>query len=288
MKSKIIILVLILALTIGGFFMLKPIFKNNSLKKQELNSVRYTVGGGMLGGLSRSSLEKQKDGSIKYITEYAETHSDRIVTRIYNASIHDLNNIKDLIIKYNLYRASKKPLSKIQVLDGDTSTLTVSFDDEYFSVSDTQAISTNDFKHIQEIVQLMASCAKGEYIEEIENHILALYVGGYQVAYEMENSIAVEQLLENEGQYPTDDYQSVGKYMIIDKEFDFSDCSSIKDIKAGNLCFDDINKRLIFFYEDVVLDDELYYLGHLENAFDSTIDFIKQMPHTDNGIYKRK
>ena len=268
--------------------MIEPLLKNNKLKDSELIECRYTIGGGMLGGFSSATIKKLKDGSIKYISEHAQTHADRIVTKTYDGTIQDLDRIKELIIKYNMYGASKKGLSPFQVLDGDTRTINFYFDNERFSVSDNQNLSTEESKHFREIINELLGLAKGEAVVEIENHVLVLMLDGYQIAYTLFDCTATEQLIEYLDEYDFNDYEGVYKYATIEHEFDFTNLEKVNDISVGDLCFNDDTKQLLFCYKDFNTSDNVYKLGELEDYTDSAIDLINKMEDKKYVIFLRK
>ena len=144
------------------------IFKGRQLSQSNLLTCRYTVGGGMLGGFNSATIRKNNDGTVNYITESAQTHADRIVTKTYVASDEDLKMIKELFIKYNIASMSKKRLSPFQVLDGDTRTISFMFDNlETFNVSDNQDLSKEDMEKFLDITKALSELAKGEAIVEI-------------------------------------------------------------------------------------------------------------------------
>ena len=81
--KRIIIILLILFVMGGGIYMAISIFKGRQLSQSNLLTCRYTVGGGMLGGFNSATIRKNNDGTVNYITESAQTHADRIVTKTY-------------------------------------------------------------------------------------------------------------------------------------------------------------------------------------------------------------
>lgn len=266
-----------------------PIFKNREMKNSNLISCSYSVGGGMLGGISSSTIRKNSDGSINYITKNAETHQDRIVTKTYKASDEDLEIIKKLIIDYNMYSMSKKGLSPFQVLDGDTSTLSIMFDNGLsFSISDNLNLSKTEMKKMIDVAKALSTLAKGEAIVEIENHVLALLIDGYQIAYIMIESNATEQILEDSGQYEFNRYEDNAQSATLNKQIDVTDLNKTNKLVKGGLYYDNDNKQLIFVYEDFEYKQDVYQVGEIEYNSDSAYELIRKMENKEYMIMKRK
>ena len=282
--KKFIILIIIILCLIGVFIMLLPMIKNQSLKNEELISISTSTSGGMLGGLDSAELKLEKDGSVKYITRHAHTHADRIVTKTYEASKEDLEEMKELIIKNNLYKISKNGQSPYFAYDADTTSIRAYFSsgESIYAHSDLK-MSKNEAENFYEIVSHFSKFAKGEPIIEIENHEIALYIDGYQIGYIMENSNLTETLLTHEGKFIFNDYLNIGKAAQLEFDLDIKDLSKSNNIHKGDLLIDIDTKELIFIYEDKELDKELYKIGYIEWSSDSSYDLIKTMQ--DNNEY---
>lgn len=273
----------------GGIYMAIPIFKNREMKNSNLISCSYSVSGGMLGGISSSTIRKNSDGSVIYITKSAETHQDRIVTKTYKANDEDLEIIKKLIIDYNMYPMSKKGLSPFQVLDGDTSTLSIMFDNGLsFSISDNLNLSKTEMEKIIDVAKALSTLAKGEAIVEIENHVLALLIDGYQIAYIMIESNATEQILEDSGQYEFNRYEDNAQSATLNKQIDVTDLNKTNKLVKGGLYYDNDNKQLIFVYEDFEYKQDVYQVGEIEYNSDSAYELIRKMENKEYMIMKRK
>lgn len=266
--------------------MIRKIITDGSFKTAQLLECRYSVGGGMLGGFSSASVRKNPDGSIVLIIQKAETHADRTVTETYDATQEDLDMIRELIISYDMYSASKKAMSPVYALDADTRTITVSFDNgERFSISSTQDLSRKDMEHFNDIVSRLNSLASGDPIVEIEKHQLGLVLDGYHLTYLLEECNAAEQLLEYSGSCMFDRYMDCGQSVILDNDLDVSDLSPITDVTKGSLCYDDKNNRLVFVYEDADGLTELYKIGELDQMWDGSVELLRDMENKQYSLY---
>lgn len=289
MKKWIVAIILIAIALLGGVFIVFPAFKNQTLKNTNLVYCQYSVGGGMLGGFSSSTLEKKKDGTVQYVTKYAETHSDRIVTKTYTATEEDLQQVQDAIIQYNMYGASKKGQSPFIVMDGDTSHLQVRFDNgESFSVSSDQNLSTTEAEHFRAIKQLLSSFAKGEPLVEIEPHEIALILDGYQIGYILADSEATEALLEELGEYPFADYKECAIYTTLPKALPTQTLTKPTAIEPGDVCYNPSTNQLFFFYKACPTSDDLYQLGGMENRYDSGFELLRNLEPGNYTIHLRK
>lgn len=289
MKKKLGIILIIIICLIGGFLMLKPLFANQQLKNTKLRDCTYSCGGGMLGGHSSATIRRMEDGSVKYITKYAAAHYERIVTNTYEAKEEDLERIKNMSIDYKMLQASKKGLSPIQVLDGDTCTVSFWFEDgTSFSVSDTQNLSSTEMKHMNEIAKTLSEFAVGEPVTEIEKHEMRLILNGYQIGYLLEETKATDQLIEELGEFTftkKEDYAQVIKFPI---SLDFTGLEETKNVKAGDLGYNPTTNEVFFFYEDVELEDKIYLLGEMEYRYSSSFELLKNLEEGEYTIYLGK
>ena len=269
--------------------MYKNVFGNNKFKDDELISCGYSNGGGMQGGFSSVYIRKNNEGKITLETKEAATHSDRIVTKTYSKKKKNLNMIKDLIINYNMYKASKKKMSPYIAYDADTSNLSVSFSGgDYFNISSEQLLSEDESKHLYEIRDTLYSLAKGEAVIEVEPHEIALILDGYQLGYLMNESDGVEALLPELNKYRFEDYNNCAKATTISISLNTEGLPSSSHLSKGLLVYSPTSSQLLFLYDDYDGEEELYILGELEYLDDSAIELIKSMTDEEYSIYPRK
>ena len=191
--KKIIKTVLILLILGGIGFMMFNIFDNNKYKNDSIDKCTYSHGGGMLGDVYSVSARKLKDGSSELVIQQAPSHNERIVTKTYKIDNNIFEEIKKIMLDYNLYKASKKGKSPFEVLDAPSTSLYLSFEkNDSFSVNDYQNLSNKDFEGINNILDKMLSYASGDPIISIEPHELALSIDGYNIFYYINESKASE------------------------------------------------------------------------------------------------
>ena len=269
--------------------MYRNTFGSNKFKDDELISCGFSTGGGMQGGFSSVYIRKDKDGNVTLETKYASNHAERIETKTYTSSQEDLEMIKNLIINYNMYKASKKKMSPYIAYDADTSNLSVSFSGgDYFNISSEQLLSQDESEHLYEIRDTLYSLAKGDPVIEIEPHEIALILDGYQLGYLMNESIAVETLLPKLDDYTFEDYEECAKANTINIILDTEGLPSSTSISKGSLAYSPTSSQLLFLYDDYDGEEELYILGELEYLSDSSLELIKNMTDEEYTIYPRK
>lgn len=129
--------------------------------KDTLKSCEYSVGGGMLGGYERLVLRRDGDGAV-LIHSCKETHADPENVRRYRKDANTLDRAARIALEYNLYGASKRPRSRIEVLDGETSHVEFTFSKGEFSVSDRLVLSRHMRKGFSEFRNYLYLLADGE------------------------------------------------------------------------------------------------------------------------------
>ncbi|MBR3212731.1 MAG: hypothetical protein IKF70_06495, partial [Firmicutes bacterium] len=126
MKKVLIIVLCVLILAGGGFLVFSKI---GGLKYAHdvMNSCSVSTGGGMMGGYSSSYLKREKDGTATLTVTSREYHSAREVTTVYQVDPEAFDHLAELVKKYDLYAASKRPMSEFQALDADTTRIAFSY-----------------------------------------------------------------------------------------------------------------------------------------------------------------
>ena len=159
---------------------------------------------------------------------------------------------------------SKKGLSPFQALDGDTASMSFMFDNgQSFRVSDNQDLSRAEMDKFNDIVKVLSGLAKGEAVVEIENHVLALILDGYQIAYTLIESNATEQLIENLDKCEFYRYEDYAQVAVLNKEIDTADLNKTKQLIKGGLYYDANNKELVFAYDGCEYKEEVYQIGEI-------------------------
>lgn len=130
---------------------------------EQLKAFSYDCGGGMLGGYESLAVKKIDEGSALVTQSKAEWHHDIPKVSEYKVSAKVLEEIKDIFNEKNMAGWQKKPLSKYQVLDGDTSSFSFSFAKTRTHFSDTQDLPDKWWEGTKEMLALVRQyCERGE------------------------------------------------------------------------------------------------------------------------------
>ena len=138
--KKVLAAVLLIALIAGGVVVMLPTIEGMKFKNDELESCSVSTGGGMLGGNSGAYLSRDNDGNAVLEIRKRETHADREITTTYKVDNAAFDHIRGIVVKCDLYAASKKGYSEFQALDADTTTLHFSFSEGSVRISDEQEL----------------------------------------------------------------------------------------------------------------------------------------------------
>ena len=104
----------------------------------------------------------------------------------------------------------------------------------------------------------------------------------------MLDSKACEELIDDLDKYEFYKYEDNIQIAIINKELDITDLIKTKSLIKGELYYDNINKHLLFVYEDCLYKDEVYKIGEIEDYYDSSFDLIKNMENKEYLLMRRK
>ncbi len=122
MKKRWIVLLCVLLITVC-VLALGVLIVNTKYSKDTPVSCCVSTSGGMRGGLHEMSLKKDSDGNTVLSVRQKESHDERIVITTYTVDAESFSKVADLVNRHHLYAASKMPMSKVRILDGDTTTV---------------------------------------------------------------------------------------------------------------------------------------------------------------------
>ncbi|MBR2559025.1 MAG: hypothetical protein IKE37_01175, partial [Firmicutes bacterium] len=278
-KTKRIITAIICVLVIaGGVFLMISILGGMKYAKDELRSCSVSTGGGMLGGYSNSTLRLEKDGSVTLTVEGKETHADRLKTTVYQVSPEALDHVRDLVNQYDLYRASKRPKSGLEVMDGDTTTLSFTYSKGYFRIEDDQILTKKMSEGWREAIRYLSSLASGEGVTTLEPQTAMLYLkSGYTLQYLVEDTFdgRLDEILSEEREVTR-----AGEYGMIlceGVEVDLSGAEAVTEAAAGTMIYDEESGSVILLYEDYAPEKPVYILAELDGYVSSACPLIAEM-----------
>ena len=247
-------------------------------KDDELRSCSVSTGGGMLGGCSQASLRINKDGSATYAVSQKETHADREVTTVYSADPHALERVREIVNEYDLYAASKRKYSDMQVMDGETTSISFTYSTGSFRISENQILSAKMREGFREFISYMNSLAQGEGVTTVEAQTATLYLrSGYTLRFIVEDVFdgRLDGILSEEREV-----SSFGESGIILRAADSLDVSGAEPVQsagAGTIVYDGGSGGIIILYKDYDFGHGVYILARLDDYIDSACPLIEQM-----------
>ena len=284
-RKKIIIIILIISIIAGGALIMFLFFHRPALKKDTLRSCRVYTGGGMLGGYQETAISRNKDGSVTLTTRSKQEHSMREVTTVYKVDPEVLDHIRDLVVDYNLYGASKRPYGDEYVLDGDTTSIAFSFSTESFSISEMQLQrSTAKMKAgFNEFVQYMHSLEKGEGVTTVEPQSAMLYLkSGYTLHFVVEDVFdgRLDGILSEE--WEVSPYRENGIVLHAGSAPDLTGAEPVESAPAGSIIYDPESGEIAVLYADYQSARPFYLLAGLEPYTQTAFPLIREM----EGAYR--
>ena len=279
--KKIGIILIGIIILVGGIFMVFQFMDKQKLKNEELESCFMTSGGGMLGGYSATRIKKQEDGSVTLTTEHKEIHSDRLKTTVYTVNPNVLNDIKEIVLKYDLYGASKRPRSDLVVLDGETTTIGFHFTEHYFSVPDDLILTNKMDEGYEEFIKYVVNIEKKNGIETIEPQSARLSINGYTFFFNVEEAFTdkLNTILEETDEVK--DYEGKGIILKEVKNLDTTNGTENHEGEKATIVYEKESGQIILLYEDVEFDKPVVLLAELDDYTESALPHFKEM----NGTY---
>lgn len=252
-------------------------------KNEALEYCRVSTGGGMLGGHRSVELRKQRDGSVTVTVSEQKTHADRERSITYPGSEEALAHIRELVTKHNLYGASKRSYSKLRVLDGDTTSISFSFDSDDFRVSEEQTMSAVMRAGFTEVERYLNSLAVGEGVETVEPQTATLYLrSGYTLQFTVGEAFdgRLDDILSEERE--VSGFFDAGILLADGVTLDCDGAEPTQKAYMGTIVYDPQGRQIVVFYADYLYDHDVYELAALDGYLDSACPLIAEM----EGAYR--
>ena len=160
----------------------------HKFRADEFESCSVSTGGGMTGGFRDVTLRREKDGRATVTVRHKEWHYEREEKTVYPASEEAFAHVAELVNRYGLYAASKRRMSRIRILDGDTTTVSFHFGKRYFSLRQLQRKWPSARKGYTEVIEYLNSLPSGEGVTTREPQQLRLLVDGYNLMFTVEDA----------------------------------------------------------------------------------------------------
>ena len=239
----------------------------------------------MAGGHSGASLKTDmKTGEVTLTITERETHADREVSTVYKRSSEDFEAVREIVNKYNLYNASKKGRSPIQVLDGDTHSVSFDYSKDYFSVSDYQALSRKEIKGLWEVRDYLYSLAPGEGVTTLEPQTAMLYLHtGYTFSFYIDEAFdgKLDEILSEE--FEVYGYNEEGTVINKTEDLNTEGVQAVSAASGGEIIYDKETGEIVILYKDCEFGREVYLLATPEHWYQETSEpHIREM----EGLYR--
>ena len=285
MKKVILAVLIILVIGViiaGGVFIMIPKIGGMKLKNDELRSCSVSTGGGMLGGYSTLTLTRNENGEAILEVRSKETHADREVTTVYQVEEGAFDQLKEIAIRSDLYAASKRKYSPLQVLDGDTTTLWFSFAEASFSISDQQMMNKKMQQGFDDAERFLRSLAKGEGVTTLAQQEAWLYLrSGYTLCFLVEDAFdgKLETILSEEHEMaPFGDAGIVlADGTAVGQDLDLSGAEPAEAAYAGDIIYDSASGSIVILCEEYKNTEPIYILARLDHYADSAVPLIREM-----------
>ena len=276
---KKVLLTIAAAVILGGIgILLYPKIAGMKFKNDKLLSCSVSRGGGMLGGYREAELYYDENGTAKLKLREKETHADREVTTIYPADPAAFDHVRELVNSHDLYAASKRPMSPMRVLDGDTVSLVFDYEKDYFRIHEEQVLSPNMRAGFEAAANYLYSLAGGEGVRTVEAQTGLLYLrSGYTLQLIVKDAFdgKLDAILGEE--HETSRFETSGIIMNQAEDLDVSGAETVTSAAAGTLIYDPSTRYLILFYEDYEFDHPVYVTAALDGHVSSACPLIREM-----------
>ncbi len=258
--------------------MLITLFEAGKFTPDTLTACRISTGGGMRGGRKEVYLFKDENGKAMLSVSGKETYNDRMITTVYHADDEAFARVGELAVRHRLYAASKRPYSKLRVLDADTTTITFDFAADDFSVSEEQVMSSNMRAGFRAVIDFLPSLAAGEGVTTREPQTGLLYLkSGYTLQFTVEDVFdgRLDTILGKEHEVAA--YQTCGIVLAKGEQPLLSGAERRTTAAAGSIVYSLKDKSVILLYRDGSFPEGVYVLAQLDGSVSSASPLIAQM-----------
>ena len=258
-----------------------PLYVERTFRPEDMRSCTVSAGGGMMGGYSGMYLHREKDGTAVLEVTSREYHSAREVKTGYPMDEAVFEELCQAIRTYSLYSASRQKAHSFQVMDGETETISFSFNDASFRISDTQRLSRKMMEGFGRVRAILNEYRIGEGITTVEPqsgyiHLSSGYTLNFYVEEAFEN--AIENLAVQD--FETSRAEDWG-VAVAAGEIPVSDGSeALAAADAGDLIYDPASQQLILLYEEHDFTSDVYRIGYLTNRYNTTFELLREFEGT--------
>ena len=261
----------------------------HKFRADEFESCSVSTGGGMTGGFRDVTLRREKDGRATVTVRHKEWHYEREEKTVCEASEEAFAHVAELVNKYDLHTASKRRMSKIQLLDGDTTTVSFHFGKRYFSIHQLQRMWPSGRKGYLEMIRYMNSLADGEGVTTREPQTLRLLLDGYNLMFTVED--AFDEKLDEilcEDELEVSRYEDCGIVLYTGEAPETAE--HVEDAKPVtvqtaapcDLVYDPVGRSVIVLYAEHTFSEPVWLLAKHDGHAKTAAPLVEKM----NGKYR--
>ena len=243
-----------------------------------LEACSVSTGGGMLGGHWGAYLRMDGEGNVALQIKERKTHADRERTTEYRVDPAAFDRIKEMVREYHLYAASRRPRSKMVVLDGDTTTLSFDYEKGDFSISDDQILSAKMREGFRAVRTYLYSLGEGEGVVSLEPQTAILYLkSGYTLQFIVADAFdgKLEGVLDEEREVSR--FAESGIMLCTGVSVDVSGAQPDPQGEACCIVYDAESDSVIILYDDFDFGHPVYTLARLDGYRSSASPLIAEM-----------
>lgn len=243
-----------------------------------LKSCSVSTGGGMLGGYRHVTFSIDRNGEATLEIAEKETHADREVRTVYHVDPKAAEELAALAEAHDLRKASKQPYSDLIAYDADTTSVSFTFSDGYFSISENQVLDKNMTEGFDAVIRYLNALATGEGVRTLEPQCAYLYLrSGYTLQFIVADAFdgKLDDILSEERE--TSAFGEDGIVLCSGEQPDLSGAEPEQEAAAGTIVYDGESGQIILLYNDHAFGHDVWLLAWLDGYVSSACPLIAEM-----------
>lgn len=253
----------------------------NKFKNDRLLGCTVSTGGGSLGGHWTVKVRRGDADDGRLTIEKRETHADRQVTTEYPVPAEVFTTLAEMANKYHMYAASKRRMSDMQILDGDTTTIRFYYTKGDFRVYQLQKLDrtmSTGFREIRDYMNLLPLDKTVEGVTTVEPQTATLHLrSGYTLQFNVEPVFdgRLNDILGEE--HESARFEQSGIILCSGVTPNLTGASAVSGASACSIVYEADSKSIILLYEDRSFSGPVYLLAVCESDAKSAGPLIAEM-----------
>ncbi len=243
-----------------------------------LKNCSVSTGGGMLGGYRHVTFSIDRNGEATLEIAEKETHADREVRTVYRADPKAAEELAALAEAHDLRKASKQPYSDLVAYDAETTSVSFTFSDGYFSISENQILDENMTEGFDAVIRYLNALATGEGVRTLEPQCAYLYLrSGYTLQFLVEDAFdgKLDDILSVEREvFP---FGEDGIVLCAGEQPDLSGAEPVDSAEGGTIVYDGESGQIVLLYADHTFDGGAWILARIDGYAQYACPLIAEM-----------